>query len=199
MIKVGLTGGYGTGKSTVTRMFSELGAPTISADDIVHSLLSDDEQVISKVADIFGRDILIPDGAVDRKKAADIVFDDEASLASLTDILYPIVRQKITGWFDERLKEEKHTAAIADVSMLIEGGALELYDRIVLVTTDSEVQRARCLAEGISPDEFTRRVRNQTPLEEKIRFADYVIDNNGILEETRKQVLEVWDKLRKLQ
>ena len=196
MIKVGLTGGYGTGKSTVTRMFHELGAPTICADDIVHSLLSDDEQVVGRVADAFGKNILTPDGAVDRKKVADIVFNDDTSLTTLTNILYPVVRRKITAWFDERLNEGIHAAAIADVSMLIEGGASGLYDKIILVLADSDVQRARCLAKGISPEEFARRVRNQMPLEEKVRFADYIIENNGTLEETRKQVLDVWNKLK---
>ncbi len=196
MISVGLTGGYGTGKSTVTRMFRDLGAPTMDADDVVRTLLSENREIINEVVGVLGRGVLAANGSVDRRKVADVVFGGEKSLVSLTGVLYPAVRKQISEWFEERRREGIHRAAIAEVSMLIEGGAFELYDKVVLVAAVPEVQRRRCLADGISLDEFTRRVCNQMPLDEKTRFADYIVDNSGVLEETRKQVLEVWDKLK---
>ena len=195
MIRLGLTGGYGTGKSTVTRMFSELGAPVLNADDIVHTLLSHDRELIESITEVLGQDIVDSEGAIDRKKVADLVFDDKTSLVSLTNILYPVVRQHISRWFEKCDDEGEYRAAVAEVSMLIEGGALEFYDRIIVVIADPEVQRMRCLANRTSADDFDRRVRHQMPLDEKVCFADYVIDNGGTLEDTRKQVLEVWRKL----
>jgi dephospho-CoA kinase len=199
MIRVGLTGGYGTGKSTVTRMFGDLGAATMDADDVVHALLSEDRGIIDEVAGVLGRGVLAANGSIDRGKVADVVFDDEKALASLTGVLYPGVRERISEWFKERRKEGRYLAAIAEVSMLIEGGALELYDKVVLVIAAPDVQRQRCLAEGISAGEFARRVRNQMPLEKKTSFADYMIDNSGALEESREQVLDVWNRLKEEQ
>jgi dephospho-CoA kinase len=195
MIRVGLTGGYCTGKTTVTRMFMDLGAPTVNADVIVHGLLSTDGDVIEAVSRTLGKGILNDEGAVDRGKVAQIVFNDKRALSSLTGILYPVVRRKITDWFEERLREQRHPAAIAEVSMLIEGGALSLYDEIVLVLASREVQCERCITRGIPLEEFNRRIANQMPVEEKVRFADHVIDNSGGLDRTREQVLEVWRQL----
>ena len=195
MIKVGLTGGYGSGKSTVARMFSELGAPTIDADSIVCRMLSEDKGIIDRITGLFGERVLAEDGTIDRRRVADIVFDDNDSLASLTEALYPAVRMAIAEWFGERGSERVHRVAVAEISMLIEGGALEFYDETVVVAVSPEVQRRRCLEKGIASEEFERRTGNQMPLAEKVRLADYAIDNNGTLAETRIQVLRVWSEL----
>ena len=135
MIRVGLTGGCGTGKSTVADMFSRLGVPVIGADAIVHRLLSEDEEVKASVASLFGRDLLRADGSVDRQKLADIVFSDRQSLNRLTDILYPRVRAEIRSFFETTKRQKKYRAALAEVPLLIEGGALDLYDVIIVVET----------------------------------------------------------------
>ena len=195
MIKIGLTGGYGTGKTTVTRMFEELGAPVIDADDIVHNLLASDEEIISKVAECFGPEAISAKGGIDRKKIAEIVFYNQKALKSLTEILYPSVKKKIAEWFDRIQKDKTHKAAIAEVSMLIEDGDLGMYDIIMLVIADSKVQRNRCLSKGISGFDFERRLKNQMPLEQKKKYADYIIDNSGSLEKTKQQVLQIWKEI----
>jgi dephospho-CoA kinase len=197
MIKAGLTGGYGTGKSTVTRMFAELGVPTINADEIVRSLLSTNKEIINKITDAFGTRALSKKGDVDRKNLADIVFADEKALATLTGIVHPIVRKEIYEWFRRIAGEKKESVAVAEVSMLIEGGALEMYDKIILVAANAEIQKARCLAKGISEDDFMRRLRNQMPLEKKRSYADYVIENSGSLDNTKKQVVKILNDLNK--
>lgn len=195
MIKIGLTGGYGTGKTTVTRMFKELGAPVIDADDIVHDLLASDKEIISGVVDYFGKEAISPGGGIDRKKIAEIVFSDEKALKTLTEILYPSVKRKITEWFNGIRQEKKYRAAIAEVSLLIEDGDLGMYDRIMLVIADSKVQKERCLSKGISDFDFERRLKNQMPLEEKKKYADYIIDNSGSLEKTKQQILKIWNEI----
>jgi dephospho-CoA kinase len=197
MIKVGLTGGYGTGKSTVIRIFEEIGAPVINADDIVRSLLSGNKEIIKKAIDAFGAAVVSKNGDVDRKKLADVVFDDKKALKTITGILYPTVKKEIAAWFERIAAEKKHPCAIAEVSMLIEDGELEMYDRIILVAADAGVQKARCIAKGIPEADFERRLKNQMPLDQKRRYAHYIIENNGNLDETKKQVLHIWNELNK--
>ena len=196
MIRVGLTGGCGSGKSTVADMFSPLGVPVISADVIVHRLLSEDEEVTSAVVSLFGGGLLRTDGAIDRRALADIVFGDRQNLKRLTDILYPRVRAEVQSFFEEMGRQKKFPVAIAEVPLLIEGGALHLYDVIVVVSATYENQLKRFLKKGGTKADLDRRIRNQLDMAEKEKFADYVVNNNGSAEQTFEQVKEILGDLR---
>ena len=195
MIHVGLTGGLCTGKSTVASMFAELGAPVIDADAVVHELLAGDPAVQRRVVEAFGEGVRGGDGSIDRGKLAAAAFGDKASIATLTGILYPAVREWIAGWFTEQ-KEDGAPAAIAEVSMLYEGGATHIYDVIVVVTADPAAQLERFITRGGTPEDFSARLRHQLALDEKVKKADYVINNNGMRETTREQVEDLWEVLQ---
>jgi len=195
VIHVGLTGGLCTGKSTVAAMFAELGAPVIDADAVVHELLATDPDVRRRVVEAFGEAVRTGDDAIDRAKLAAAAFATKDSVARLTSILYPAVRERIAGWFAAR-KANGAPAAIAEVSMLYEGGAPHIYDVIMVVSAERATQLARFVERGGTPDDFSARLKHQLPLEKKEQKADYIINNNGTREATRNQVEHLWTALR---
>jgi len=195
MIHVGLTGGLCTGKSTVAAMFAALGAPVIDADAVVHELLVNDPAVRQRVLGAFGDAIAAPDGEIDRAELAAVVFGDAQKLETLTGILYPAVRERLARWFAGH-NEAGARAAIAEVSMLFEGRATQIYDAIIVVTADRATQLARFIERGGTPEAFRARLEHQLPLEEKMKKADYIINNNGSREATRDQVQRLWAALQ---
>ncbi len=196
MTRVGLTGGCCTGKTTVARMFSSLGAKVINADDIVHTLLRDDDQVKSAVVSAFGEQLLAADGSIRRDKLADTVFNDRQRLKELTDLLYPRVRLEIERFFQKSDGKDPRRISIAEVPLLIEGGALDLYEVIIVVTASYQNQLKRFLQKGgKTKSDLDRRIQNQMDLAQKVKSADHVIANDGSLEETFKQVKSVYDSL----
>ena len=198
MIHVGLTGGLCTGKSTVAAMFAELGAPVIDADAVVHELLASDPAVRQQVLETFGEAVGDENGSVVRAKLAAAAFGDKDKIAALTGILYPAVRERIGRWFAEQ-KDDGAPAAIAEVSMLYEGGATHIYDVIVVVSADRATQLARFVERGGTPDEFSARLKHQLPLKEKEKKAQHIINNNGTREATREQVGHLWTALHEEQ
>jgi len=197
MIHVGLTGGICTGKSTVAAMFAELGAPVIDADALVHTLLAGDETVAARVVETFGEALRAPDGGIDRAALARIVFPDKTKLATLTGILYPMVRERLARWFCEQ-KENGAPAAIAEVAMLFEGGAEHTYDVIVVVSAPQQMRLARFIERGGTAQDYQARLRHQMPIEEQEKKAKYVINNNETREAIREQVGHLWAVLQKL-
>ena len=196
MIRVGITGGLATGKSTVLSMFEELGARVIDADGIVHELLEDNAELKRKVCEAVGEVVLTVAGKIDRNRMASVVFADREKLEALVKILHPEVIERIRLRFSEIEKECQVSLAAAEVPLLIEEGTLEIYDVIVLVAAREDLQLKRYLERpGSSRDDFQSRLRNQLPLDEKRKYADHVIENNGSLEETAKQVKVIWDKV----
>ncbi len=178
-------------------MLSRLGAQVVSADRIVHHLLREDEELKSAVVSNFGERVLAADGSVDREKLAGIVFRDRESLAKLTDLLYPRVRLEITRVFEEARGRGEHDVCVAEVPLLIEGGALDLYDVIIVVTANYRNQSRRYFQRGgKSRSDLDRRIRNQMDLAEKVKFADYVVDNDGTLEHTFEQVKKIYERIR---
>ena len=197
MIRLGLTGGCCTGKSTVAQMFSRLGAEVVSADGIVHRLLREDQDVKSGVLSIFGEAVLANDGAIDREKLADIVFHDKESLTRLTDLLYPKVKRDIRRVFEEMEGKGTQEICVAEVPLLIEEGALDLYDAVLVVKANYSNQLRRFLQRGgKSQADLGRRIANQMDLTEKVRLADYVIDNDGSLDQTFEQVKNIYQNIR---
>jgi len=207
MLKVGLTGGIASGKTVVGEIFVTLGAHLVQADHIAHSLMEPGEPVYNEVVRHFGREILNPDGSVNRSKLAEMAFgpsgtDQQPSrIADLNRIVHPAVIRNQEEWMDAMSLHDPHGVAIVEAALLIEAGAAKRFDRLIVVTCGTE-QRVERFAKRQRVDletaraEVARRMAAQVPDEEKIKAADYVIDNSGSLENTREQVQQIWAKLR---
>ncbi|HEB76567.1 MAG TPA: dephospho-CoA kinase [Nitrospirae bacterium] len=188
---VGLTGGFGCGKTTVLRLFGKLGAAVLSADDIVHELLNRDD-VRDAVAALFGPDVL-SDGGIDRKKLSERVFSDEGARRSLERLLHPLVLETIRR--RSREASARDLVMVVEVPLLFETGFDREVDAVVAVRAESGAVRRRLRKKGFSEEDLTKRGAAQIPVEEKASRADYVIDNSGPLEDTERQVRMVWDEL----
>jgi dephospho-CoA kinase len=207
MLKVGLTGGIASGKSVVGEILVALGAHLVQADHIAHSLMEPGEPVYNEVVRHFGREILNSDGSVNRGRLAEVAFGPPGSdlgsprVADLNRIVHPAVIRSQEEWMHAVSLQDPHGIAVVEAALLIEAGAAKRFDRLMVVTCDME-QRAERFARRQKVDlqtaraEVVRRMAAQLPDEEKIKLADYVIDNSGSLAQTREQVQQVWQKLR---
>ena len=201
MLKIGLTGGIASGKSLVSQIFTELGAHTIDADEIAHELMRPGEPVYQQVVQSFGDEILNPDKSVNRAKVAELAFDKrKPRIYELNRIMHPEVIQRYESWMEGIRQREPDAIAILEAALVLEAGLRRRFDRIVVVTCKPQ-QRAERWAQRFNLDpetakvEVNRRMMAQAPDEAKIQAADYVIDNSGSVEETRKQVQKVYDAL----
>jgi len=209
MLRVGLTGGIASGKSVVGEMFVTLGAHLVQADRIAHSLMQPGEEVYNEVVRHFGREILNLDGSVNRSKLAEAAFGPrgavEGQLPSRIDelnrIVHPAVIRSQEEWMYAISLQDPHGAAIVEAALLLEAGVADRFDRMIVVTCNADQRTERFAARQkvdreSARKEVARRMAAQMPDEEKIKAADYVIDNSGSLDQTRRQVREVWEKLR---
>jgi dephospho-CoA kinase len=205
MLKVGLTGGIASGKSVVGEMFVALGAHLVQADRIAHSLMQPGEAVYNEVVRHFGRKILNPDTTVNRARLAEAAFAAGAERASrvqeLNRIVHPAVIRSQDEWMQAIGRADSHAVAIVEAALILEAGARDHFDRIVVVTCNEEHRAARFAARQkidleSARQEVARRMAAQLPDEEKIKAADFVIENCASLESTREQVSKVWEKLR---
>jgi dephospho-CoA kinase len=208
MLKVGLTGGIAAGKSVVGEMFVALGAHVVQADRIAHSLMQPGEAVYNEVVRHFGREILNPDGSVNRAKLAEVAFgpasDAEGKRASrieeLNRIVHPVVIRSQDEWMHAISQQDPQGVAIVEAALLLEAGVANHFDRLIVVTCGAEQRVARFaarqkIAVEAARKEVVRRMAAQLPDEEKIKAADHVIDNSGSLDQTREQAHRVWEKL----
>lgn len=207
MLKVGLTGGIASGKSVVGEMFVALGAHLIQADAIAHQLMQPGEAVYQEVVHHFGSGILNPDGTVNRARLAEAAFgaspeNKSSRIEELNQIVHPAVIKRQDEWMDEVGRKDLQTIAMVEAALILEAGATKRFDKLVVVTCHPE-QRIRRWAARVGVDEETacrevgRRMAAQLPDEDKIRAAQYVIDNSGSLDETRKQVTKVYAELKR--
>jgi dephospho-CoA kinase len=209
MLKVGLTGGIASGKSVVGEMFVALGAHLVQADRIAHQLMLPGQPVYNEVVRHFGGAILNPDLSVNRKKLAEAAFGSAtpaaASAASsriqeLNRIVHPAVLRSQDEWMEEMGRQDPQAVAIVEAALILEAGAAKRFDRLIVVTCSDEQRIARFavrhkLGTDDARKEVERRMAAQLPEAEKIKAADYVIDNSGSLDRTREQVHEVWQHL----
>jgi dephospho-CoA kinase len=204
LLRVGLTGGIAAGKSTVGEMFVARGAHLIRADEISHQLMQPGGAVYDEVIRHFGGAILDPDGKVNRARLAETAFGaggGASRIQELNQIVHPAVLQKQEEWMDEIGRREPGAIALVEAALILEAGAAKQFDRLVVVTCRPE-QRVRRWAgrmnvgEDSARREITRRMAAQLPDEDKIRAADYVIDNSGSLDDTEKQVRTIYDDLK---
>jgi dephospho-CoA kinase len=205
MLKVGLTGGIASGKSVVGEMFVELGAHLVQADRIAHQLMLPGQAVYNEVVRHFGGGILNPDLSVNRAKLAEAAFGSATPAASrieeLNRIVHPAVIRSQEGWMEEMGRQDPHAIAIVEAALILEAGAAKRFDRLIVVTCSDEQRIVRFAARqkltlDAARQEVERRMAAQLPETEKIKAADYVIDNSGSLDQTREQVRQVWEKLR---
>ena len=211
MLKVGLTGGIAAGKSVVGEMFSKLGAQVIQADEISRQLMHPGEAVYHEVVQHFGVGILNPDGTVNRARLAESAFGNFATAGAankpsrvheLNQIVHPAVIQRQQQWMVQVAERDPGAVAIVEAALILEAGISKDLERIIVVTCRPE-QRVERLARRLNLDEktarneVTRRMAAQLPDEEKIKAADYVIDNSGSLEATERQVEDIYSKLKK--
>jgi dephospho-CoA kinase len=188
MLRVGLTGGIGSGKSSVVAMLREMGVPVVEADDLAHELSRAGEPVYDEIVKAFGREILAGNGEIDRARLAGMVFGSPEKLARLNGIVHPRVLERAERWVGERQREGARLVVI-EAPLLVEAGFHRRLDRLVLVWCRPEQQIERLSAgRGMSREEAERRIAAQMPVEEKLRLADHVIDNSGSRDETRLQV-----------
>jgi dephospho-CoA kinase len=198
---IGLTGGVGSGKSTVAAMLRDLGAVVVDADEATHAVYEPGTPGFDAVAQEFG-DYYIRDGRIDRQRLGELVFKDAASRRRLNAIVHPLVRE----WMAARTAEAADRGAeivVQEVPLLFENGLEPLYSSVVLVYVPEAMQLERLVApstatfrsRGFTADRARAVIATQVPIEEKRRRADHVIDNSGTLEATRRQVEQLWAKL----
>lgn len=197
MFTVGITGSYGSGKSTAAGFFKKWGARVVDADQVSHQLIGKNGRCRSRVVKRFGKKILTG-GQIDRKKLADQVFADEKKLRDLEKILHPIVGEEIKKEFKRIARRDPQAVTLIDVPLLFEAGFDRLVDAVLVVKAKRLVQLKRLKAKGVSPAEFLRRLKRQLPIEKKLRLADFVIDNSGSLRSTQKQARKIWEKIQRI-
>ena len=199
MLKVGLTGGYASGKSTVAKMFVELGATLIDADKLAREVVKPDKQAWFEIVAHFGKGILLKNREIDRKALGEIVFGSDAERERLNAIVHPRVLDEELKAIEEIKGRGLDAILILSVPLLIESGHYRQCDKIVVVTVDRDTQIKRLMErDGFSREKAIRRISAQMPLSEKVTYADFVIDNSGSIQETEFQVKEVFKKLRML-
>ncbi len=195
MIRVGVTGGIATGKSTVARMFGARGAAVLDADELVRELQYPGMPVHDAIVEAFGTDILHDDGTIDRKSLGDLVFRD----ATLRRRLEAIVHPALVSAVEQRVVEFQTQGipiCVVELPLLIEAESEHRYDWVVVVTATEEVQVKRLMADrGLTRDEALARIRSQMPLKEKVKRAHFVVENGGDLKETEGRVQEIYDAL----
>lgn len=198
-MKVGLTGGLATGKSFVGTALKDLGCYLIEADALGHEVLEPGGEAYEGVVREFGAEILLADGAIDRKRLAAIVFADREKLAALNRLVHPPVLRRLEAMEAEIGARDPEAIVVVEAAVLIEAGVHGRFDKLILAVCREEQQIERAVARGDGTrEEVLARIRRQMPLEEKRKFADYVIDTSGSKEETLRQVRAVYDQLRSL-
>lgn len=198
MIIAGITGTIGTGKSTVSAMFGELGAYIIDADKLAREVVEPGKPAWQAIVDNFGRSLLNEDLTLNRQMLADIVFMDPARLQVLNSIVHPEIFKE-----DQRLVNERKTAdpdglVIKDIPLLLEMGrdvAMLMVDKIIVVYASPDIQLKRLVARGLDEADALNRIHNQVPVKDKMKMADYAINNDGSLDETRLQVGAIYKQL----
>jgi dephospho-CoA kinase len=197
MLKVGLTGGLACGKSFVGAALGGYGCFVIQADELGHEVLAPGGEAYHAVVREFGEEMLGPDGGIDRHKLATRVFQSPADLARLNALVHPHVLRREEELVAEFAAREPHGIAVVEAAILIETGSYRRFDRIILVTCLEEQQVERALRrEGALVADIRARLSRQMPLDEKRRFADFVIDTSGEKQSTLRQTRAVYEALR---
>ncbi len=195
MRKIGLTGGIASGKSTVAAMLRELGFGVIFADEISRRLLDPGQAAYDETVREFGREIVLTDGTLDRKRIAAIVFADRGKLDRLNAIIHPRVEAEMLKQFGE-WEREGRSVAVVEAALLVEAGYMKNLDGLVVVWCKPEQQIERLIGRGMTEKDARARIGAQMTVEEKLKLATWRIDCSGEMRETRRQVEELAKVLR---
>ena len=195
----GLTGGMGSGKTTVGQILSDLGSHVIDADIITRSLVKPGQPALQEIVDLLGTGILRDDHTLDREKIADMVFNDTGKKEALEAILHPRVFAEEQRLYSKIKQNDPSALVVLDAALLIESGNFRKVDKVIVVACDEETQIQRILAKKrFTRTDAERRLGQQMPLEEKIKFADYVIHNDSGYPELKQKVEALFHQLKKM-
>ncbi|NSC21053.1 dephospho-CoA kinase [Streptomyces albus subsp. chlorinus] len=198
MLKVGLTGGIGAGKSEVSRLLAQHGAVIVDADRIAREVVEPGTPGLAAVVAEFGEEVLASDGSLDRPRLGSLVFSDPDRLAALNAIVHPLVGQRSAELERAAAEADENAVVVHDVPLLTENGLAPLYDKVVVVDASPATQLDRLVRlRGMDEDEARARMAAQAGREERLAVADIVIDNDGPLEKLAPRVREVWEQLRR--
>ena len=196
MLRVALTGGIGSGKSTASKILNELGAFIFDADKKAKNILKNNETVQSELIAEFGTDIMSGDENIDNNKLARIAFQDQDHQLRLNSIIHPYVFQEIDKNFDDVLEKSAHDIFVVDAALIYESGADTHMDYVIVITALLKVRMERALQrETLTRDEILKRMDLQWPEEEKIALADFVIHNDSTEEEFRDAITDIYNQL----
>ena len=194
---IGLTGGIATGKSTVCAILENAGAVIIDADRIARKLVKKNLPAYRQIVDTFGESILLPDGEINRTALGDLIFNDPRKKQLLNKIVHPQVGKETDRQLKRIEKNNPHALVILDIPLLLESGLHKNLSEVIVVYTPEHIQINRLMQrDHISQENALARIRSQMPIEEKKKLATIVIDNSGMLEDTRKQTLEIFQRLK---
>ncbi|MBP0724032.1 dephospho-CoA kinase [Bacillus sp. RG28] len=192
---LGLTGSIASGKSTVSKMISEIGIPIVDADVIAKQVVEVGQVAYQNIIDTFGTEILLENGEINRPALGAIIFHDPGRREELNKIVHPEVR-KVMLQQSKALLDEGHRIVILDIPLLFESKLTSLVEKTIVVYVDEENQIKRLMERNkLSEEEAMARIKSQIPVSEKVKLADYVIDNNGTIEHTNKQVITLMTKI----
>ena len=196
MLKIGLTGGIGTGKSSVSALFKEWGAYIFDADVVAKDIINNNDTAQSELIAEFGTDVLGVDNKIDKKKLARIAFSDEDHQLRLNIIIHPYVFNEIDATFDKVLADGNHEVFVVDAALIYESGADTHMDYVIVVTSHLRIRTERVMTRGgLTLDEFLQRVELQWPDEDKVHMADFVIHNNSTEEHLAAEAKKIYNRL----
>ena len=196
ILRVGLTGGIASGKSTVRKIFDDLGCRTVDADAIVAELYAPGRPGHQALVKTYGREILASDGTIDRPRLSDIALATPESASRLNRLIHPLVIEEQARRMSELEASGVDAIYVVEATLLLESGGRERFEKIVVVDVDTPTQIRRAVARGLDAAEAQRRIARQMPRSQRLMFADYVIDNGGDLAELRERTIEVYDALQ---
>ena len=195
MVVIGVTGGFGTGKSTVAKMFQGLGAVVLDADVIAHQVMEPKRLAWRRVVEVFGEGILNEDQTINRTRLAEVIFKDAQQRKRLEGIIHPQVVRQMKDELHRLWRVRRNKAVVLDVPLLVEAGAERLVDALVVVTAPPDVQRERLTRKYGEREEIEARIASQWELSAKVALADHVVDNSDGVEATRTQVKRILGQL----
>ncbi len=196
MLRVGLTGSIGVGKSFVASVFVELGCHVLDADQTAREVVMPGTPGLMALTEAFGEEMLTADGTLDRKRLGAIVFNDESQRQRLNHLLHPFIIARQDEIMNAWEAEDPNGIGIIDAALMIESGGYRRFDKLIVAHCRPEVQLERLmLRDKLSRDEALRRINSQMPQEEKQKFADYLIDTSDDFEVTRQQTVRVYERL----
>ena len=196
MVIIGVTGGCGTGKTTVTRMLGRLGAKTVDCDRLVNDLYRPGTAMVKKIVKYFGPDMVNKNGRINKGKLAGRIFGDAGKMDKINRLVHPAVKKRIREIIADG-RRKKIAMLVVEAPLLFEAGMENWFDRIIVVYCRPKLQGRRLSrTSGPGKEEILLRIKSQWPIRQKKQKADFIVDNNGSRAKTQRQVVKIWNKCR---